>query len=151
MSHPRSDEGAAGRGQGYAGSSQDAEAFTLDARARSFGYAFAGIAALLRTQHNAWIHAAASLAVVAAGLWLGLGAAEWYALLLAMALVWTAEALNTAIELLADAVSPDHNSMVGRAKDVAAGAVLLASLGAAAVGLIVFVPRILVRLGMSAG
>jgi diacylglycerol kinase (ATP) len=148
MSHPRNDSGAAPTGGGHGDArSHDGEVFSVGARVRSFGYAFAGIAVLLRTQHNAWIHAAASLTVVATGLWLGLGSGEWCTVVLAMALVWSAEALNTAIELLADAVSPNPDPKVGRAKDVAAGGVLLASLGAAAVGLIVFVPRLLERLG----
>jgi diacylglycerol kinase (ATP) len=82
-----------------------------------------------------------------AGLCFGIGAMEWCAVILAMALVWSAEALNTAIELLADALSPDPHPLVGRAKDVAAAGVLLAAMGAAAVGLIVFVPKIVDRLG----
>ncbi len=137
-----------GDGRGHAALPQNSDAFSVEARAKSFAYAFAGIAALMRTQHNAWIHAAASVAVVAAGLWLGLGAMEWCAVVLAMALVWSAEALNTALELLADAVAPDHDPLVGRAKDVAAGGVLLACAGAAAVGLIVFLPRLLAWLGV---
>ena len=147
MAHPRSEAPAEADPRGHARLPENSEAFNVEARAKSFVYAFAGVVALLRTQHNAWIHAAASLAVVAAGLWLGVSAGQWCALVLAMALVWSAEAFNTALELLADAVVPDHDPLVGRAKDVAAAGVLLASIGAAAVGLIVFVPRLLERLG----
>ncbi|MBW2272906.1 MAG: diacylglycerol kinase family protein [Deltaproteobacteria bacterium] len=137
--------------QGPGGPREDAAAFDIEARVRSFGYAFAGIRALLRTQHNARIHGAASVVVVAAGFWLGLGVTEWCMVVLAMALVWSAEALNTALELLADALAPDHNPLVGRAKDMAAGGVLLAALGAAAVGVMVFLPRLLERLGSAGG
>ena len=70
---------------------------------------------------------------------------EWAVLVLAIGLVWLAEGVNTALEALGDAVSADPNPLVGRAKDVAAGAVLLASIGAAAAGLLIFVPRLLDR------
>jgi diacylglycerol kinase len=121
--------------------------FRLVDRARSFSHAFAGVRVLLRSQHNVWIHAAASAAVVIAAVLLGISRLEWCAVLLAMALVWVAEGLNTALELLADAVSPEHHPLVGQAKDVAAAAVLLAALGAATVGVLVFGPRLLVLLG----
>lgn len=119
------------------------DAFSLRQRGRSFRYAFRGIAAVLRTQHNAWIHAGATVAVVVAGLWLRVSLLEWGLLVLAIAAVWTAEAFNTAVEALGDAVSVEQHPMVGRAKDAAAGAVLLAALGAAIVGALVFVPRLL--------
>ncbi len=121
------------------------EQFSAAARARSFRDAFRGVAVLLATQHNARIHAAATLAVLAAGLWLGCTRVEWAVLVLAIALVWLAEGVNTALEALGDAVSAEHHPLVGRAKDVAAGAVLLASIGAAVAGLLIFVPRLLSR------
>ena len=117
--------------------------FSLQARVRSFGYAFNGLALLLRSQPNAWIHAAATAAAVTAGFVLGITPLEWCAVVLAMALVWTAEALNTALEFLADEVSLAPRKCIGRAKDLGAGAVLLSSIGAAAVGAIVFLPRLL--------
>ena len=67
---------------------------------------------------------------------------EWLVLLLAMALVWTAEACNTAIELACDAITREQHPLVGHAKDVAAGAVLLAAIFAALIGLVVFAPRL---------
>jgi len=85
----------------------------------------------------------ASGAVVAAGLVPGVGAADWCLLVLAMVAVWTAEGLNTAFELLADAATPEHHPVVKRAKDVAAGAVLLAAIGAVAIGLLVLDPALL--------
>ncbi len=109
-------------------------------RIASFGHAFDGLAVMIRTQPNAWIHSVATLAVVAAGAWLGLAAQDWALLVVAIAMVWVAEALNTAIEFLADAAVPDPHSLIKHAKDVAAGAVLLASIAAAAIGVLVFLP-----------
>ncbi len=108
----------------------------------SFRAAFAGLAFLLRTQAHARWHLLASTLTVTAGLALNVTRGEWLALLLAMALVWTAEVLNTAIEQTCDAVTREQNPQIGRAKDLAAGAVLLASLFAVAVGLVVFVPHL---------
>ena len=95
---------------------------------------------MLRSEPNAWLHGAATVAVVAAGWLARLQRLEWIAVAVALAMVWTAEAFNTAVESLGDAVSADVNPAVGRAKDVAAGAVLIASVGAAAVGVLVFGP-----------
>ena len=97
---------------------------------------------MLRSQHNAWIHALATIAVLSAGLYFHLPAAEWCWIVLAITSVWTAEALNTAFELLADATTKEFHPLIGRAKDVAAGAVLLTAFGAAIVGLLIFWPRI---------
>ena len=116
--------------------------FQFTGRIRSFAYAFAGIATMLRSQHNAWIHAAATVAVCALGLIVGLSTAEWCWIVLAIMSVWTAEALNTAFEFLADAASPEFHPLVKHAKDVAAGAVLIAAIGAVAIALLVFAPRL---------
>lgn len=123
-----------------------ADRFSLAARARSFGHAFRGVAALLASQHNAWIHALATLAVVGTGALAGLSRLEWSVLVLAIAAVWTAEGLNTALEFLCDAVHPERHPLVGRAKDVAAAAVLVAAAGAAVVGVIVLGPPLWARL-----
>lgn len=125
--------------------------FRLAGRARSFVYAFRGLARLLAGQHNAWIHAVATVLVVALGLWLRVSRGEWGILVLAMALVWMAEALNTALEELADAVHPDQHPGVGRAKDLAAAGVLLAAAGAAVVGALILGPRLLERLCAGCG
>jgi diacylglycerol kinase (ATP) len=109
-------------------------------RIASFGYAFEGLGVLLRTQPNAWIHALATAAVLGLGWHLGLARVDWVLLVIAIAIVWVAEALNTAIEFLADAAVPDPHSLIKHAKDVAAGAVLLASIAAAAIGALVFLP-----------
>ncbi len=118
-------------------------AFSLAARARSFKHALRGIACMLRGQVNARIHAALSLLVVGLGLYLGLSVVEWCFVVVAIAIVWMAEAFNTAIELVCDLASPEFHPLVKQAKDIAAGAVLLAAIGAAMIGLVVFLPYLL--------
>ncbi|MDD5707510.1 MAG: diacylglycerol kinase family protein [Kiritimatiellae bacterium] len=115
--------------------------FQFTGRIRSFKFAFAGIWTMLKTQHNAWIHAVATLGVVASGIFFGVSAAEWCWLVLAVMAVWTAEALNTAFEFLADVASPEFHPLVKHSKDVAAGAVLISAIGAVAVGLLVLGPH----------
>ena len=112
-------------------------------RIASVGFALEGIATLLRTQVNARIHLAAAIAVVMLAVYLGVSSVEWALLVFAIALVWVAEGLNTGIEFLADAAVPDPHSLIKHAKDVAAGAVLLASLAAAVIGALVFLPYLL--------
>ena len=119
----------------------------IRARLRSFVYAWRGIVALVLTQGNALVHLAASIAVVGGGFYCQVTAGEWCALILAMAAVWVSEGINTAIEALADRITTEHDDLIQRAKDVAAGAVLLAAIAAAAVGIIVFGPRVLACLG----
>lgn len=120
--------------------------FSFTARLHSFRYALAGLRTLLLTQHNAWLHAAATAVVVVAGLVLGLSRAEWCWLVLAMTLVWMAEAFNTALEFLADAVTQEIHPLILQAKDVAAAAVLIAAIGALVIGLLVFGPHVWQRL-----
>ena len=115
--------------------------FKLGERICSFRYAFRGIGVLIGSQHNAWIHALATIAVVAAGLSLSLSRGEWCWVVLAIMAVWTAEALNTAVEFLADAAVPQRHPLVEKAKDVAAGAVLISAVGAVVIGAVVFVPH----------
>jgi len=122
---------------------ENRQAFTIGGRLRSFQYATRGVAELLRSQHNARIHALATVCVVGAGLLLGVSALEWCALILAVIAVWSAEALNTALEFLCDVVSPEFHPLVAKAKDVAAAGVLLSAIGAALVGLLVLGPRLL--------
>jgi diacylglycerol kinase (ATP) len=123
------------------------ERFSWSARARSFGNALRGIAQTLAEEHNARIHALATVAVCGLGLLLGLEALAWCALILAMAVVWVAELLNTALEALCDANAPDAHPLVAKAKDAAAAAVLAAAIGAAVVGGIVLGPPLLRAIG----
>ena len=109
---------------------------------QSFAYALQGVAFLVRTQPNARLHLLAAVLVCAAGVYVGLGRAEWLWISVVITLVWSAEAFNTALEQLADALHPEQHPGIGRAKDVAAAAVLIAALGAAVIGLLVFVPHL---------
>lgn len=113
-------------------------------RLRGFADAWHGIKIVLLTQPNARVHLAATLTVIAAGAWLRVEARDWALLMLAITGVWVSEALNTAIEFAVDLVTLEHQRLAGWAKDVAAGAVLLATVGAVAVGGCVFGPRLLV-------
>jgi diacylglycerol kinase len=116
--------------------------FELSARIKSIGHAIDGILYVLRSQHNAWIHAVGTILVAAAGFFFHLSAAEWCWIVLAATSVWTAEALNTALELLADAATKEFHPLIGQAKDVAAGAVLVTAIGALIIGVIVFWPHV---------
>ena len=117
--------------------------WTLRDRLRSFTFAFSGLKILLKTQHNSWIHLALTGVVLAAGVLLRISPIEWCLLTLAMASVWITETLNTAIEFLTDLVSPEFHAIAGQAKDLAAAAVFISAIGAAIVGVIVFLPRMI--------
>src|SRR5439155_3046693 len=114
--------------------------FQFTGRLRSFTHAIRGILRMIHCQHNAWIHAAATLVVLGAAFVLRISAADWCWIILAISIVWTAEALNTAFEFLADAASPEFHPLVRDAKNVAAGAVLLTATAAAVIRAILFWP-----------
>ncbi len=116
--------------------------FTFTGRIRSVRCAVAGVRVMLASQHNAWIHAAATVLVLAAGLHFRLGRGEWCWVVLAVISVWTAEALNTAFEFLTDVASPAFHPLAAKAKDVAAGAVLITAIGSIAIGALVFGPHV---------
>ncbi len=116
------------------------DSFSISARVRSFGYALSGIGFLLRSQHNAWIHAAATLAVIAVSVFLNISAADWRWVVAAIFMVWAAEAFNTAVERICDLVSPSPSIIVKHAKDVAAGAVLFTAISAACIGMLTLWP-----------
>ena len=113
-------------------------------RGRSFVYAWQGIVSLFGNEPNARIHLCVALLVVAAGFFFNISASEWCFVTLCIGGVFMAEAFNTAIEKLCDKVSPQTDSLIKIAKDVAAGAVLLFVFAAVTVGLIVFLPIIIV-------
>lgn len=112
----------------------------LRKRIKSFGYAFKGIASLLKREHNAWIHCIAIIVVTLAGLHFGITRTEWCIVCLCFSMVLAAEGFNTAIERLVDLVSPDFHPVAGDVKDVAAGAVLICAIAAAIIGMIIFIP-----------
>ena len=116
---------------------------TFTGRIRSIYCALNGLRVMVLSQHNAWLHSFVTVATVVAGFAFGLTKSEWCWIILAIMAVWTAEALNTAFEFLTDVASPEFHPLAGKAKDVAAGAVLISALGSFAIGLIVFGPYIL--------
>ena len=118
-----------------------AQAGWLEARLRSFPHAFRGLGRLLR-EPNARIHAAAALSVLGAAYFLRVTPLEWAALILTILVVFAAEAFNTALESLADAAVPERHPLVGTAKDLAAAGVLIAALGAIAIGCLVLGPHL---------
>ncbi len=107
-------------------------------RLLSFRYAFRGIVLMVQSEFNARIHAVATLVVLGAGFACGFDRVDWIAITLAILAVWCAEAFNTALEALCDVVSSDHHPEIERAKDVAAGAVLIAAIGATAIAILTF-------------
>lgn len=119
------------------------EKFSLVARMKSFRYALAGLRFMLHSQHNAWLHALATVMVLALSAFVGLSTTQWCIIILCIGLVWSAEAVNTALEALCDVVHPDQHPKIKIVKDVAAAAVLLMSIAAAIIGAIIFVPYFL--------
>jgi diacylglycerol kinase len=119
----------------------------LYSRIKSFQYAYEGWWHVIRTQHNAWIHAVISLIVLGLGLWLGLPARDWAIIILAIMAVWMAEFMNTALEALVDMATEEFHPLAKIAKDVAAAGVLVGAVGAALVGLLIMGPPLLQKLG----
>jgi diacylglycerol kinase (ATP) len=113
------------------------------ARARSFRCAIIGVSYLLRSQRNAWIHAVATILVLSAAWSLHLSHTEWCWMVAAIGIVWITEALNTSVELLCDVACTEFHPIIRRAKDVAAGGVLIAACAAAVIGACILGPHLL--------
>lgn len=111
-------------------------------RLQSFKFALKGIRLLFLSETNARIHLAFTFLVIAGGLFFSVSWTEWCLLVLAITMVLCAEGMNTAIEYLTDLVSPNFHELAGKTKDVAAGAVLIAAIGAAVLGCMIFLPKI---------
>ena len=109
---------------------------------KSFEYAWYGIVYTVTTQPNFRRHVVVAVIALLAGWYFDLSDWEWCVILLSIGFVWTAELFNTALEHLTDVVAPDYNPLIGKVKDVAAGAVLFAAIAAGIVGLIIFIPYI---------
>ena len=117
--------------------------FSIRSRIQSFRHAIHGIVLMLQSQHNAWIHATATVTILVVGTLFNLTYGEWCWLMIAIMAVWTAEALNTALEFLADVASAEFHPRVEKAKDVAAGAVLISAAGSVVIALLILGPHIL--------
>ncbi len=120
-------------------------------RTQSFRHAFRGWWYVIRTQRNAWVHALVTTLVVLAAFWLRLPARDWAVLLLTIALVWTAEFINTALEAVVDLASPRHHPLAKVGKDVGAAAVLIAALTSILVGLLILGPPLWQMIKVSIG
>jgi len=112
----------------------------LVSRITAFGHAFRGWGHVLKTQQNAWIHSVVATVVIVLGLWLNLQPRDWAVLVLTIAMVFTAEFINTAIEAVVDLSSPVHHPLAKTGKDVGAAAVLVASMAAVLIGLLILGP-----------
>jgi diacylglycerol kinase (ATP) len=118
----------------------------ISSRIVAFGHAFGGWWYVLKTQHNAWIHSLFASGVVLVGLWVGLQPLDWAIIVLTIAMVFTAEFINTAIEAVVDLASPVHHPLAKVGKDVGAGAVLVAALAGIVIGLLVIGPPLWARI-----
>ncbi|CAG5004749.1 Undecaprenol kinase [Dyadobacter sp. CECT 9275] len=109
---------------------------------RSFRYAGAGLYALFRHENNARIHLIAALLTVAAGIFFNISSTEWVLVVILIGLVWSAEAINTSLEKLADVVSPEYHPAIKTVKDLAAAGVLILAITAVVGGAIIFIPKV---------
>lgn len=114
---------------------------------KSFGYAFEGIFHTIQKERNMQIHCCAVILVTVFGLWLGLSREEWFVCLILFGLVMSLECVNTAVEAVVDLVTKERHPLAKKAKDAAAGAVLIAAIFAAIIGLWIFLPKLLLRMG----
>jgi diacylglycerol kinase (ATP) len=117
--------------------------FSIAGRMRAFGYAIAGLIYAFKIGHAIWIQSAIAAVVILLGFYLHVSMNDWRWIALAIALVWTTEILNTAIESVCDALHPEHHPLIGKAKDAAAGAVLMAAIAALVIGALTFWPHLL--------
>lgn len=120
----------------------DNKGFSIKKVLRSFRFAFRGVGVLFREEHNAWVHLFATILVITAGFIFQISRIEWALVAFAIGLVFAAEILNSALERLCDIVQPEQDKRIGDIKDLCAAGVLLCALAAAAIGLLVFLPKI---------
>ena len=121
---------------------QENQKFFFVDRIRSFKYAFSGLKLFFINDHNGRVHLFAAIIVIALSFYLQLSGFEWIAILSVISAVIVAEIINSAIEKLADVVSPEYHPKIKVVKDLAAAAVLVAAFTAVAVGLIIFLPKL---------
>src|SRR5512136_2048369 len=115
---------------------------SVNAFLRSFGYAFEGIAYVVRTQRNMRVHLVIAGLVIVAGILLRVTAVEWAIMALTMGVVFASEMVNTVAELAVDLLTEEYHPMAKIAKDVSAAAVLVTAIAAVAVGIAIFGPRL---------
>lgn len=116
--------------------------FTLKERLLSFKYAFNGLKILFKEEHNARVHIIITVIVIGMGIWLHISIIEWLIICLLIAIVFCTEIINSAIENLADYVSPEWHNTIKKVKDLAAASVFVAALISGVCGIIIFLPKI---------
>ena len=119
--------------------------FSIRARLQSFVFAFNGVRLFIQKEHNAWIHLLATVVAITTGLLLSIRPMEWIAIVFAIGLVWVTEMLNTCLERTMDLISLERNEKIRFVKDIAAGAVLIASIIALVVAFFVFIPYLITQ------
>jgi diacylglycerol kinase (ATP) len=117
--------------------------FSIKARLKSFAYAWSGILQFFRKEHNAQLHLASTFVVVALALYLKVSSMEALLLIFSVGFVWVTEMINTAVEKTMDFITLEKRNEVKHIKDLAAGAVLVASITALATGFFIFIPKFL--------
>ncbi len=117
--------------------------FSIKARLASFANAWRGVTIFVRQEHNAWIHCVMTILVVLAGFLFKISMVEWVAVIFAIGIVLAGEAINSAIERLSDVVQPERDDRIRDVKDISAGAVLICAITAAIIGIIVFLPKLI--------
>lgn len=115
---------------------------------KSFGFAIRGIWICLKTERNIRIHCLAAVLVVIFGAWLKISVTEWLACLGLFGMIMGLELMNTAVEAVVDLVTEEYRPLAEKAKDVAAGAVLIAAFFAAIMGCIIFLPKLALYFGL---
>jgi len=114
--------------------------FSVNDRVNSLRHALRGLFDILRTEHNAWVHAVFTVVVFLLSWWLEVSFNQFALLVLAIVSVWVAEAFNTVVEMMVDMVSPTFSAPAKRAKDIGAAAVLIAAIGAIILGSVILGP-----------
>ena len=119
------------------------ENFSAKSRLDSFRFALKGVLTLIRSEHNARIHLAAAILVVAAGIIFRISRAEWMLITIVIGMVFLAELVNSSLEAIADVAEPEKNEKIRKAKDYSAAAVLVSAIVSLIIGGLIFIPKIL--------
>ncbi len=119
------------------------EKFSINKRIKSVGYAIKGIIYVLKSEHNMWVHIMLFIASLFLGMVLKIKSSEWVIIIIAYAMLFAAECINTAVEYTLDHLHPDEHINIGKAKDAAAGAVLIIGIGIFILSCIIFLPKII--------
>lgn len=122
------------------------ESFSIKKRVKSFSYAFAGLKVLFKEEHNSWIHTVAAICAIIVGIVLRISVMEWIAVIIVIGMVITAEIINTSLERTADFIKAERDDRKRDIKDLGAAAVLVCAITAAIIGIIIFLPKIIVLL-----